>query len=501
MNVMKNSLAPEGGGLAMVKAMPKQVSSLNTLWLIQCLRSRYPEVDIDDLVHDVAVSGSFTVENLQTGRTELVGVPHLESKDYWFSNLFMISLYHGIEECIQDPDFAYYCGNTFYKSQPLLKTAIGVPLIGPYRLIRRIVCENDKFNRTKKAIILALEKGYVAVRLIHHPNVIMTPFGMEWHRGTFASYARLAGVTDIGVTVKCVERGPEKYGDDGQAIYDFEITFKDPGFLRRISNLLLYSIPAVKELIHNTELIQAEHNEQILNRDRIIREKTAHLVNIQKKLMEAERMNIEQKLQTLSAELVTTEERERRAIAEDLHDSVTQLLALSVANLKQHNKINPGVERLKDTQSYLETALKETRSLTFQISPPVLYDFGLESALEWLVGDIGERHTLELDFINLLDAPLSMSDYEKVTVYRSVREAVINCIKHAEANYVSVVLTQEDGKHRIEIEDNGVGFNPSTVKKGFGLSTLDDRLQSIGAKIAIYSRPGEGTRVDISFGI
>lgn len=477
--------------------MPMQVSSLNTFWLIQCIRANHPEVDIAEIVRNAGNDGSFLVKNIRTGTIEPVNAAHLESRDYWFSNLFMISLYHAIENQVRDKAFAYYCGKTFYKTQPFLQTAIGVPLIGPIRLMKRIVSENDKYNRTKKALILALEKGYVVIRLIHHPNVIMKNFGMQWHLGVFESYARLAGVTQVKGAVRCVEKGPEKYGDPGQAIYDFELTFRDPGFLKRIFNLILYAIPTVKELIHTTELIQAEHNEQILNRDLIIREKTDHLLNIQRNLMEAERMHIERKLHTLSTELVTTEERERRAIAEDLHDSVTQLLALSVSNLKQYNKVKPGEPKLLETQQYLQTALKETRSLTFQISPPVLYDFGLEAALEWLVNDIGDNHDVEIDFMNLLERNLVLNEYEKVTLYRSVREAMINCIKHARASYVSVVLTREDGKNRIEIEDNGMGFDAGTVVKGFGLSTLEDRLKSMGATFAIHSILGKGTRVDI----
>ncbi|WP_458776258.1 sensor histidine kinase [Desulforhopalus sp. 52FAK] len=478
--------------------MPKQLSGMNTLWLIHCIRTYHPEVDLQNIVRETRDMGPFYIKNLRTGHCELVELTHLETRDYWFSNMFMMALYTTIEQYIDDPGFAYKCGSTFYKTQSSLKIALGVPLIGPYRLIKRLVSENDKYNRTKEALLLSITRGHAVVRLIHKPDIIMKDFGMMWHLGVFESYARLSGVTDIEGKVICVQEGPQRYGESGQAIYDFEFTFKDPGFIPRIWNRILYSIPAVQQLIEGAEQIEIEHTQQILDRDAIIAEKTNHLVNIQKNLMDAERMNIEKKLETLSAELISTEERERKAIAEDLHDSVTQLLALSISNLKSFNCTNPGHDALGNVQEYLETALADTRSLTFQISPPVLYDFGLEAALAWLVEDISGRYPIEMDCINLIDHPLQLNDYQKVTLYRAARETVINCIKHSKANYASVVVLKEEGVAKIEVEDNGIGFNPLNLKKGFGLSALGDRLESIGAGIEIISTPGKGSRITFS---
>lgn len=478
--------------------MAKQVSSLNTLWLIHCLRTFHPQTDVHYIVVETFRKGPFYIENLETGLTEPVDLPHIEGTDYWFSNLFMMALYETIEQCIDDPDFAYRCGSTFYKTQSKLKIAIGVPLIGPYELIKKIVSENDKYNRTKHAVIRSLTTGHVVIRLIHHPNVIMKDFGMNWHLGIFESYARLAGVTEIRGKVICIEKGPDRYGDPGQAIYDHEITFKDPGFFSRIWNRILYAIPSVKQLIDSAELIQAKHNEQIINRDKIISERTGQLLNIQKNLMDAERATIEKKLKKLSAELISTEERERKAIAEDLHDSVTQLLALGVSSLKSYNRENPEQAVTLRVQKYIEAALEDTRSLTFQISPPVLYDFGLEAALEWLVSDICGRYPIEMDFIDLLEQPLQLNDYQKVILYRATREAVINCIKHSQAKGGSLVLLEENGRAAIEIEDDGVGFDPQNLRKGFGLSSLRDRLANIGAEINIMSTPGQGTRIIIT---
>jgi signal transduction histidine kinase len=487
----------EGGGYA---PMLMQVSSLNTAWLIKCIRTYYLQVNPEDIVRDATAEHQYYIKNIRTGLVEPIAVSHLESPDYWFSNLFMISLYHAIEKYIPDPEFAYSCGRTFYKTQSCLKTAIGVPLIGPYRLIKRMVSENHKYNRTKDVVIRTLEKGRVVIRLIHKPNVVMNDFGMKWHLGAFESYGRLAGVTRMKTTFSCVEKGPSAYGEPGQAIYDFELVFEESGLFRRLCNRLLYAISSVREIIDNADRIQAEHNEQILNRDRLIENHTNHLLKIQEKLMSAERMVIENRLKTLSAELIATEERERRAIAEDLHDSITQLLALSVNGLKR--EIGRLQERgeLETVRGYVQEALAEVRSLTFQISPPVLYDFGLESALEWLANDLSERHPVDIDFMNLLERPLKLSEQEKIILYRTVRETVINCIKHAKASYATVVLLEEEGRTKIEVEDNGVGFDPTRLKKGFGLSAAADRLAAIEAGLDIISSPGNGARIILELG-
>ncbi len=107
-------------------------------------------------------------------------------------------------------------------------------------------------------------------------------------------------------------------------------------------------------------------------------------------------------IKRMSAELVMTEERERRNIADDLHDSVTQNLALSVLDLKKvAMKAESDQKKLFDSiQGRLDNAVKEIRSLTFQLSPKILYDFGLIAALEWLADDISEKHGIEVSVVN-----------------------------------------------------------------------------------------------------
>lgn len=483
-----------------LEPMSMQVSSLNTAWLIECLRQHYPEVNLVELLHEATSRKNYSIRNLKTGQIEPVALFHLESPDYWFSNQFMVALYYAIEKFVPDPLFAYQCGRTYYQTQSCLKTAVGVPLIGLHGLFQRMVRENHKYNRTKDVVIRQLEKGRVVIRLIHKPNIIMTDFAMKWHLGIFESYGRLAGIKNMQTSFHCVEQGPFIYGDPGQAIYDFDIRYDQTGVFKRFWNRLLYAIPTVKETLDKAEEIQAEHNEQLLNRDRIIEQRTKHLVQIQSNLMTAERKVIENRLRTLSAELIETEERERRAIAEDLHDSTTQLLALSVMGLRRHVNGQSKPEELNEVLSHMQDALTGLRSLTFQISPPVLYDFGLESALEWLAEDISEHQSLKLEYRNTVGTQLKLTDKEAIILYRTVREAVINCIKHAKASHACIIIYKENRGLKIKIEDNGIGFNAKKIKKGFGLSTAADRLAAINCDIDVVSKPKAGTEIILSVG-
>ncbi|SHO49579.1 Histidine kinase [Desulfopila aestuarii DSM 18488] len=241
-----------------------------------------------------------------------------------------------------------------------------------------------------------------------------------------------------------------------------------------------------------------EHQEQIINRDNIIRERTERLISIQERLIEEERASIGKKLQAISMELVTTEERERRAIATDLHDSVTQLLALSLSRIKSVQRRKPEMGELHDIRTHLEQALTDLRSLTFQISPPVLYDFGLEAALEWLVTDINIRHDMCLVFSNLLSRPLAPDQQAKVTLYRVVRELVINVVKHVRTREGQIILREDGDLFVAEVADEGKGFDIAQVSgNGFGLFSLKDRLLYLGGDLTIDTQPGEGTVVQI----
>ena len=479
-------------------AMPKEVSALNTYWLIQYLHEHHPDLDISDLIRQISHQFPCYVENLQTGKVEQIALEHLQIARYWFSHRFVKTLHDLIQLQIPDPRLGFKIGSTLYKTQPLVRTAMGVSLLGTNRVVKKISQEAAKFNRTKQYRILQLDKGSAKIRITHNPGIVICDFTMQWNAGCFVSYARLAGATDIQVELICVDSGPNSPDENSRAIWDFEIRYREPGVLIRLSKTILRRLPWVGKLIERAESVEIEHQEQIFNRDNIIRERTEKLLSIQQKLIDEERENIEQKLQKISMELVTAEERERRAIAEGLHDSVTQLLAISLSKIKSTRQNDAAFEVLIEIQDYLEQAVTDLRSLTFQISPPVLYDFGLEAALEWLVDEVNSRHNMELLFSNLLEEPLNPGQSQKVTLYRALRELVINMIKHAQTPHGQIQLFLENDHFVAEVADEGIGFEPEQADKGFGLFSLEDRLLYLDGKMKIIAAPGEGTIVQLS---
>lgn len=483
--------------------MPKQSSSLNFISVVNYLEKNYPEINFQDIVDEINNENPYYVENIQTGTLELISLRHIKDTSYWFSNLFMNSLFEGVGKYISDPKFFYNVGKSLYQSNHFLKTAIGIPLLGPQKLLERIQPENKKLNRTKEVFLTNLGPGHVVIRAIHHKNIIVSDLAMRWGGGLIESYAKLAGATDVSVMIKCVERGPKKLGDKGQGIWDFEIRYKDPGILKRLLQTLIFQIPMVKKEINRANEIQAEHKEQIINRDRIIKEKTDDLKTNQKKILSVEKKNTELKLRSLSADLTNTEEREKRSIAEDLHDSVSQTLGLSVIKLK--NIIDSGEygkAELIETKDYIEQAVDSIRSLTFQLSPPVLHDFGLEAAIEWLVTDICNRYNLNLIFSNRLENDLVIDETNKINLFRSIRELTLNIIKHAQARNAKISLFLNNNEPFIKIEDDGIGFDPDRIfkrkMKSYGLYSVKERLEILGSTFKINSNIGSGTIIIIS---
>lgn len=480
------------------EVMVKEVSALNTFWVVQYLGERHSSLDLQELIEQIAQRFPCYVENLETGKVEQVSLNHLQMPRHWFSHRFVKALYDLIQEHIPDPRLGYKIGSSLYRAQPIVRTALGVSLLGTHRMANRVSKEAAKYNRTKQYQIHKLGKGLVNIRITLNPGIVAGEFIVQYNAGCFASYARLAGATDISVDVICIDPGPDSPGESGRGIWDFKLRYQEPGLLTRLTKAVLLNFPWIRAMAERAEIVETEHQEQIFNRDTIIRERTEHLLSIQQKLIDEERENIEQKLQKISLELVTTEERERRAIAEDLHDSVTQLLALSLSRVKSTQQNNSGIDELEEVREYLEQAVTDLRSLTFQISPPVLYDFGLEAALEWLVTEVNGRQGMRLVFSNLLDSPLNPGQAQKVTLYRALRELVINMVKHSQTKDGQILLRQEDGIFVAEVADEGIGFDPDTLKPGFGLFSLEDRLLCLNGKMTILSAPGEGTIVQLS---
>lgn len=204
-------------------------------------------------------------------------------------------------------------------------------------------------------------------------------------------------------------------------------------------------------------------------------------------------------VESLASELLLAEERERRRLALDLHDGLNQTLALARMDLvRLRESAAPSARaELQAIVELLEQANRAARSLTFQLSPPILHDLGFEPALQWLVEDVARTYRLEIELEGPEDAS-ALSERLRVLLFRAVRELLINVAKHAGAKRARVRLERSGGTIRITVEDDGHAFDARLVgSRGLGLSAIRERLSHLGGEMGISAAPGGGTRVTL----
>ena len=206
------------------------------------------------------------------------------------------------------------------------------------------------------------------------------------------------------------------------------------------------------------------------------------------------------RLRSMASEIVMAEERLRRSLAADLHSGLGQDIALARMRLSLLRQSASAElhEPLSAIEQLVEQADRSVRSITFQISPPVLHDLGLLPALQWLAEDIGGRHGLEVR-VEDDGSPKVADDRIHVLLYRAVRELLINALTHGAAREAVVRLGQEDGLLRITVEDRGTGFDSADKNlQGAGLFGIREQLMHVRGSIHIDSAAGRGTKVTLT---
>ncbi|MGB5605168.1 MAG: PAS domain S-box protein [Gammaproteobacteria bacterium] len=215
-------------------------------------------------------------------------------------------------------------------------------------------------------------------------------------------------------------------------------------------------------------------------------------------------MDYQQRLKSLSTELARTEERERRIIATELHDNVGQSLAVMRMQLAVAGKETAGRKvgsLLDEVSESLRTAIQDTRNIMSELSSPALNELGLAAAIaEFLREKISARYGLQTSFYDDDGQVNSLNEYTRMVLFRSVRELLMNVVKHAGASHVTVSIQREDNAVKIIVEDDGAGM-PATIEVehptgegGFGLFSIEERMHDFGGSLLIESSPGKGVR-------
>jgi PAS domain S-box-containing protein len=210
-------------------------------------------------------------------------------------------------------------------------------------------------------------------------------------------------------------------------------------------------------------------------------------------------------LSSLTAELSLAEERERRRIATELHDQVGQTLILSKIKLDSLSRSLPSEsfgKQIKEISKYLDQSIHDIRSLTFQLSPPLLYEVGFEAAVEWLGEEFEEKYGLHVEFQDD-GRKKPLAEESSVALYQMVRELLLNITKHAKAKRVRISVSKVSGKIKISLTDDGSGFDSlngmlrKNKKSGFGLFNIRQRIEYLGGEFLIESEIGCGTRATL----
>ena len=209
-------------------------------------------------------------------------------------------------------------------------------------------------------------------------------------------------------------------------------------------------------------------------------------------------------LRRLTAELALAEQKERRRIATLLHDDIAQILAFTKMRLSSAMAFAEREDLrkiLEESSGSLDEAIRGARSLTLELSAPVLYERGLVKAVEWLTPRISQKHGFEAQTTATGEVRPLDTDIE-ITLFQAVRELLTNIGKHAEAKHVTVAMTYRPAEIEIVVADDGKGFVPQTARRteegGFGLLNVRERLQYLRGTFTIDSAPGKGTRITLT---
>jgi PAS domain S-box-containing protein len=212
-------------------------------------------------------------------------------------------------------------------------------------------------------------------------------------------------------------------------------------------------------------------------------------------------------LQTMATELTLAEQRERRRLAQLLHDQLQQSLyaaRLGVSTLRRRAQDEELREAMQHMDGLLGQCIAESRSLTMQLSPPILYDGGLAAALEWLARQMQQNHELVVEVDADPDAEPAAEDV-RVLLFHSVRELLFNVVKHSGVRRAKVEMSSlSDNRVQIIVSDEGAGFSQTqhdvgqAFTMGFGLFGMRERLEIMGGCLEVSTTPGKGTVVMIS---
>ncbi len=211
-----------------------------------------------------------------------------------------------------------------------------------------------------------------------------------------------------------------------------------------------------------------------------------------------------QQRRLLGLKIIRAQEEERQRVAREIHDGPAQLMSNVVLKAELCERlididIYRAREELKNLKEIVRNSLKDVRNIIYDLRPMSLDDLGLIPTIQRCITTFEEETGIKIEFITTSSSDLSSAI--SLTVYRIIQEALSNIRKHAHAQSVRIKLCFPDEKLKLEISDDGIGFDLSSLKKpnkdinsGFGIMNMRERIELLNGSFDIKSRKGMGTK-------
>jgi PAS domain S-box-containing protein len=209
-----------------------------------------------------------------------------------------------------------------------------------------------------------------------------------------------------------------------------------------------------------------------------------------------DRRNVENELREIADHLITVQERERSSIATALHDEAGQQLTY-LCILLDHARDSGkplSASELNEMSRIARGVLREVRALSASLSPAELRRIGLATAVESMIAEFSERTRVPVAYspVGSFDG---LSAETSLAIYRIIQEALTNAARHANPKQVSVSLGGDAASLRVEVADDGQGFNARKRPSSVGMLSMHERARAVGGKLTVSSSPGKGTRI------
>lgn len=217
----------------------------------------------------------------------------------------------------------------------------------------------------------------------------------------------------------------------------------------------------------------------------------------------SERKRAEEALKDLGARLIAAQEEERKRIARELHDDLSQRLAVLSIELEQlGQKLQNPLEfreRLEQLQLQAQEITTDIHRLSYKLHPSKLDHLGLATAVKSLCDELSQGGKPKVRF-HQSGVPAALPKEVTLCIFRIAQEALRNSVKHSGADSAKVVLKKSNNQICLSVSDNGCGFdtNSAAMEQGLGFISMKERLRIVGGKINIYSHPHSGTRIEVS---